>query len=168
MNLESAILNYWGKEEMLPIVEYIGSDQKKYDVAMRLMLSPNKKVHQKAAWIIQHSSERYPWLINRHIGVVLKNLFNEDLHDSVKRASLRSLDLIELPEEYWGEAVEICFQLLLGDDPTGVKMFAMCVLHSITKELPELNNEFRVVLEDQLPYGTAGFKNRARKILAEL
>ena len=168
MDLEVAILKYWGKEEMLPIVEYIGSDQERYDQAMKLMLSPNKKVHQKAAWVIQHSSEHYPWLINKHIGAVIKNLFNEGLHDSVKLASLRSLDLIEIPEEYWGEAVEICFQLLMSKDPTGVKMFAMCVLHRISKKLPELNNEFKVVLEDQLPYGTAGFKNKANKILAEI
>ncbi len=153
---------------MLPIVEYIGSDQEKYDVAMQLMLSPDQKVHQKAAWIIQHSSERYPWLINKHIGPVLRNLFNKGLHDSVKRASLRSLGFVDIPEEYWGEAVEICFQLLMGNDPTGVKMFAMGILETMAKKMPELNNEFRVVLEDQLPYGTAGFKNRAQKILSQM
>ena len=151
---------------MLAIVDYIDNSQSRYDTAMQMMLNPDPQVHQKAAWVIQHSSERHPYLIKKHIRKVVLNLFKEDIHDSVKRASLRSLDLIEIPEKYWGETVEICFQLLQGHDPTGVKMFAMCVLHSIAKKLPELNNELKLVLEEQLPYGTAGFKSRARKILA--
>ena len=100
MKIETAIIKYWGKEEMLPIVKYIGSNQERYDIAMTLMLNPNKQVHQKAAWVIQHSSEKYPWLLNKHVGDIIKNLFKENLHDSVKRATLRSLDLIEIPEEY--------------------------------------------------------------------
>lgn len=168
MNLEVAISNYWGKEEMRPILDYIGGDQQKFDIAIELMLSSDTRIHQKAAWVVQHATDKHPWLMKKHISRVTKNLYKKDIHDSVKRATLRSLDLIEIPEENWGELVEICFQLLIGNEPTGVKMFAMCVLHTICKKLPDLNNELKVVLEDQLPYGTAGFKNRARKILAEI
>lgn len=153
---------------MQPILDYMGSDQDKYDLAIRLMLTSDTQAQQRASWIVQHCSEKYPWLINKQIGAIINNLFNEGIHDAVKRASLRSLDLIDIPEEYWGEVVEICFQYLMDDEPTAVKMFAMCNLHTIVKQLPELGNEFRVVLEDQLPYGTTGFKNKARKVLAEL
>ena len=168
MNLESAISNYWGKKEMLPILQYIGSNQEKYDVAIELMLSPDTRIHQKAAWVVQHASEKNPWLINKHIGRITKNLYKKDIHDSVKRATLRSLGLIEIPEENWGELVEVCFQLIIENEPTGVKMFAMCVLHSICKKVPELNTELKVILQDQLPFGTPGFKSRANKILAEI
>lgn len=49
-----------------------------------------------------------------------------------------------------------------------VRVFAMTVLANLAKQLPELKNELIPLIEDQLPYGSAAFISRGRKLLKEL
>jgi hypothetical protein len=49
-----------------------------------------------------------------------------------------------------------------------VKVFGMTVLANLCEKLPELKNELRIIIEDQMPYGSAGFKSRGSKILKKL
>jgi hypothetical protein len=44
----------------------------------------------------------------------------------------------------------------------------MTVLFNIVKKYPELKDELKMSIEDQLPYGSAGFKSRGRRILKSL
>ena len=41
----------------------------------------------------------------------------------------------------------------------------MDVLFNITKKFPELREELRLSIEDQMPFGSAGFLSRGTKIL---
>ncbi len=62
-----------------------------------------------------------------------------------------------------------CFTFLSDPkEPIAVKVFSMSVLANITKKQPELRDELRIVIEDQLPYSTPAFKSRGGKILKEL
>jgi hypothetical protein len=44
----------------------------------------------------------------------------------------------------------------------------MTVLANLAKKLPELKNELVPLIEDQMPFGSAGFISRGRKVLKEL
>ena len=44
----------------------------------------------------------------------------------------------------------------------------MTVLYNLSVNIPEIKNELKLLIEDLLPYGTAGIKSRGRKILAKL
>lgn len=44
----------------------------------------------------------------------------------------------------------------------------MTVLFNLTKHVPDIAHELKIVIEDQMPYATAGVKNRGDRILAEL
>ena len=44
----------------------------------------------------------------------------------------------------------------------------MTVLYNITLKIPELADELKIIIEDQMPYGSAGFKSRGKKILKGL
>ena len=68
-----------------------------------------------------------------------------------------------------GEAADICFGYLVDHKETiAVRVFAMTVLGNICRREPDLGIELRLVIEEELPYASAGFKSRAKKILAEL
>ena len=75
---------------------------------------------------------------------------------------------INIPEELWGETIEICFRFLSGNEAVAIKVFSMSVLYNLSLNVPEIITELKVVIEDHLPYGSAGFKSRARKVLAKL
>ena len=52
--------------------------------------------------------------------------------------------------------------------PVAVKANAMCVLERIAKDYPDVSDEIKLVVQEQLPYLSAGGKNRAMKLLNDL
>jgi len=42
------------------------------------------------------------------------------------------------------------------------------VLGNLAKYYPEIKTELQLIIEDQLPYQTAGYKSRANKVLKQL
>ena len=94
---------------------------------------------------------------------------NSSLPVAYKRNVLRILQNHEIPEPLWGHAAEQCFGFLNDtSEPVAVKVFSMTVIHNLTKDIPELAHELKIILEDQFDYGSAGFQSRARKILKAL
>jgi hypothetical protein len=44
----------------------------------------------------------------------------------------------------------------------------MTVLLNIVKYVPELKEELKIIIEDQMPYASAGFQSRGKKTLKAL
>ncbi|MCK5279227.1 MAG: hypothetical protein KAQ62_19445, partial [Cyclobacteriaceae bacterium] len=55
-----------------------------------------------------------------------------------------------------------------GKEPVAVKVFAMTVLFNIVQVYPELSEELEISIEEQMPFCSAGFKSRGRKVLKAL
>jgi hypothetical protein len=49
-----------------------------------------------------------------------------------------------------------------------IQVFSITVLHNIARDEPDLRRELRIILDDLMPYGSPGFRARARKILQDL
>ncbi len=79
------------------------------------------------------------------------------------------LQFIDIPEELLGLTAELCFNFLnSGQESIAVKANAMTVLFNIVKKYPDLKEELKITIEEQLPFGSTGFKNRGSKILKAL
>lgn len=74
-----------------------------------------------------------------------------------------------VPEEDKGMAIDMMFGWLV-DTKVGVhiKSVSLEVLYDLTKEYPELKNELKLCLEDQLDKNTDSFKKKAKGILKKL
>jgi hypothetical protein len=44
----------------------------------------------------------------------------------------------------------------------------MTVLANIIDDQPDMKKELKLILEDQLPYGSAAFKSRGNKVLKKI
>ena len=76
---------------------------------------------------------------------------------------------MQIPEEYQSQLIDQLFELL--SDPkeeSAVKAFAMTVAYNVVKQYPELGQELKIIIEDQLPYATPSFKSRAKRIINKL
>jgi hypothetical protein len=61
--------------------------------------------------------------------------------------------------------MQICFSYV--ESPTeavAIKAFSLTVLHNLSKQYPQILPEIKLLIEAQLPYQTAAFKSRARKL----
>ena len=91
------------------------------------------------------------------------------IHDAVKRNITRFLQFITIPKKFQGAVVDICLEYLANPkEAIAVRVFSMTVLTNMATENPELKNEIVPLIEDQLPFASAGFRSRAKRTLKQL
>lgn len=169
MNLRAEILKEHSKAQCNTIVQWVGADQKRFDELFGLFLHDESRVVQRAAWPVSYCVDTHPALIKKHWKELVGYLNKPNLHAAVKRNSIRLMQDIEIPENHHGEIMNTCFKFL--ESPTealAVKVFSMTVLCNLAKEYPEIIPELKLLIEDQFPHQTAGFKSRARRVLKQL
>ncbi len=99
---------------------------------------------------------------------MIENLQNP-VHDAVKRNTLRILQFVDIPEDLLGLTAEICFSILnSAKSPIAFKVHAMSALLDIVKKYPELKGELKISIEEQMPFGSAGFISRGKRVLKAL
>ena len=169
MQLRTEILKEHSKAQCTKIVNWVGKNQKRFDELFNLFLNDEYRVVQRAAWPVSYCADANPALIKKHWKALMRNLKKSNLHDAVKRNSIRLMQEIEIPEKHHGEIMDMCFRYLESPTETlAVRVFSMTVLGNLAKKYPEITAELKLIIEDQLPYQSAGFKSRANKILKKL
>ncbi len=169
MNLLETIAKGHSKEQCDKIVRYVGNDPARFAKLIKLFLSGPYRVTQRVAWPLSYCVEEYPGLIYPHLKKIIQNLKKPGINDAVKRNTARLLQFIAIPKSLQGHVTANCFALFQNPkEPVAIRVFTMTVLARIAEDQPELKNELRILIEDQLPYASPGFLARARKILKQL
>lgn len=169
MNLREEILKEHSKQQTMRIVRHVGSDKKRFADVMKLFLGNEYRVTQRIAWVVSYCGRAHPQLILPYLEKMILNLKKSGQHDAVKRNTVKVLEEIDIPERLTGLCAETCFNLLASKtEPLAVRCYSMGVLAKICNKEPELKNELKLVVQEQLPYSTAGFRARARRVFAEL
>ncbi len=166
MNLREEILKEHSKAQCTKIVKWVGSSQQRFDELFGLFIHDDYRVVQRSGWPLSYCVIDHPSFINKHWKALINNLKKPDLHNAVKRNSIRLMQYLEIPEKFHGEVMDICFRFL--ESPTealAVKVFSMSVLDNLAVLYPDIKPELKLVIEEQLPHQTAGFKSRAKKVL---
>lgn len=169
MNLINEILKEHSKSQKDKIVNYVNNDPKRFADLVATFLAGPYRVTQRASWPLSYCVERNPGLIKPHLKKIIDFLEKPNEHDAVKRNILRVFQFILIPKSQQGKAVDLCLSFLTdGKQPVAIRVFAMTVLGNIARENADLKNEIVLIIEDQLPYGSAGFVSRASKTLKQL
>jgi hypothetical protein len=90
----------------------------------------------------------------------------DDVPVAIQRNTMRLLQYCEIPPRFHGTLIDRCFDYVKDrSTPIAVRALSMTVLHRLIEKEPDLRKELRIILEDELPYASAAFVSRARKIL---
>lgn len=169
MNLVEEIHKEYTKNQKDKIVNYVGHDPKRFSELVDVFLQGPYLVTQRAAWPLSYCIEQYPDLLQPHFRKILAQLGKKNIHDSVKRNTLRMLQFVRVPKAWQGITTDLCLTFLANArEPVAIRVFAMTVLANITSEVPELKNELILLIEYHLPYASAGFISRGNKVLKQL
>ena len=162
--LRDEILKEHSKAQTLKIIDFIGTDKQKFDALMQLFLYDEYRVSQRAAWPVSLIIEKHPELAKKYLPKMLDNLKNP-VHDAVRRNTVRILYHIDIPEKLHAQVLDICFAFVQKRETSvAVKSFSIDILDKLSKQYPEIKNEIKILIDDQLPTATAAFKSRAKKI----
>lgn len=168
MNIKEALLQENSRKQAKKIAAYVGTNTERFTELMTIFLNDTYRLNQRASWVVNFCAEEHPELFEPYLGEMIANLRN-DVHDAVKRNTVRMLQNYDVPDEHIGELADCCFEFLASkQEAIAIKVFSMTVLSNIVEKYPELKNELKVLIEDQLPYASTGFKNRGMKILLKL
>jgi hypothetical protein len=169
MDLKREILKVHSKTQTNRIVRYVGKDPKRFNTLVKVFLAGPYRVTQRAAWPVAYCVEHHPDLVKPHLSTLLKHLGKPGIHDAVKRNTIRLLQFIDIPKRNQGQVAAICFQYLQDTkEPVAIRVFSMAVLGNLARENPELKQEIAILIEDHLPYASAAFRSRAKKVLKEI
>ena len=123
MNLREAILKKHSKARCTKIANCIGSSQQRFDDLFHLFLNEYHVV-QRSAWTMSYCVNALPLLISNHWKELMHHLKKPNLHNAVKRNSIRLMQEIVLPEVYHGETMDMCFSYLESPkESLAVKVF---------------------------------------------
>lgn len=169
IDLESELLKEHSRAQAQKIADHIGNHPPRFEELIHFILYGKAPIPQRAAWAMSVCVDTHPTLFEPHLKAVIEHLNQPKLHDAVKRNTLRLLQNVDIPEELMGITAHLCFEYLASSaEPIAIKVFAMTVLHHISLKEPDLQNELKIIINTQLPYASAGFKSRAKKILNSL
>ena len=169
MNIRSEILKEHSKPQALKIAKWIGKDASRFKELMDLFLFDEYRVVQRSAWIVSSCAENHPELIKPWMKKMLLKTQEKNVHDAVKRNVMRILQFVEIPKSLQGLAADIAFQFLANkNEAVAIRVFSMTVLLNLTHKEPDLKQELRLLIEENIPYEKAAFKSRGRNVLKSL
>ncbi len=169
MDIKKALLEEHSKYQTMKIVNYIGTSPSRFNHLMEILMGDDSLVVQRAAWVLTHCIEIQPELLqDKHYDLLIEALENP-LHDAVKRNILRSIQFIEIPEEWQGYFYSKSATLAISSkEPVAVRVFALQVMFNIGKGIPELRNELWELLSDLKDHEKAGMRSRVKRLMQEI
>ena len=167
--LTEALLAEHSKVQTMRIVGWIGADADRLAALMDIFLGNEYRLTQRSAWVVRYVGEKHPELMAPYYPVLLKAIDRQPVHDAVKRNALNVFEHVEIPAEYYDSLADYCFKYLADpQEPIAIRCASMTVLEKICRDIPELKDELRLILEEHMEFGSGGFKSRAKRTLAEI
>jgi hypothetical protein len=168
--LESMLLSGNSRFNVGLIANYIGADEGLFCQLIGLIHHGKQPIPQRASWVMTAVTDKYPWIIMPYLSEITDRLPGySSIHPSLARNTLRQLAQIDIPEELMGKIFDSCYHFLNDKkQPIAIRVFSMQVLYNISVKEPELQAELKLIIESHLDEASAGFANRAGKLLKKL
>lgn len=168
MDLRQKLVDDRSKAHIVSLAEWVVKDPSRVKTLLELYLDDEDLVSQRAAWVMAHCSDTHPELFEPYVSDLFDQIRSQR-HPGIRRNATRVLAKMNLPEKYWGQAVDICMDRIADvQEPVAIRRFSMEVVWNICQHIPEIGEELRLILEDGMEYGSPGFKSYGNKLLKKL
>ncbi len=168
MDYRSRLTNFPSGTEKDLFIQDVGDSEEKFLVLLEISLREKDPLSWRAGWILDGSDELHPGLASNHISKIIQKLPDLDSTGTL-RCMLRLLSRYEISEDDQGLLIDLCFGYLVSElYPVAVKVHAMQIIYNHVLIYPELKNELKTVIEDQVGNNSVGFKSRGNRIISQL
>lgn len=143
----------------------VGDDPKEFKKIIDIIYSGKAPLPQRASWLLMVVSRKHPELIAPYTSLFI-NTINDFKIDGIKRNMLTALTTQKVPKKLEGKLVNICFDFILSrNEMVAVKTLSLEILSTLIVKYPELKNELRFVIIDQISKTSIAFQAKGKKLL---
>jgi len=168
MKYREELLRNYSSALIRSIVSDIGNNPAKFADLTSLLSDNDPLISQRAAWPLSYVIENHPNIALPHIPVFM-DLLTQRRHVAVKRNILRGFQFVNIPDEYLGTILDICYSFIRSvKEGIAVRAFAMTVVANACKIYPDLKHELIITLEALVDDETPGIRSRARNTLKQI
>ena len=168
MDYKSLLASFPSGAEKDLYIQHVGFSEEKFLELLELTLYEKDPIAWRACWILDGSDEKNPGLAHKHISKIVQRL--PDLASKgALRSLLRLLCRYKISEKDQGLLIDLCFGYMVSElYPVAVKVYSMQILYNHVLIYPELKEELKTVIQDQIDNNSVGFKSRGKRIIAQL
>lgn len=129
---------------------------------IKLCMSSDEQLSSRAVWVFWHCYELDKSILKKYQDVLILNLKNINLHDGVKRNTLRLFQKNKIPQIHEAFMLDMCYSYIKNiTEAIAVRAFAITVIYNISLPYPELLSELKATLQlINHPNETPGIKSR--------
>lgn len=166
-------LNYRiSKEESVLIAQAFLDSQLVAKILINKLRKGSEIERYSILWSLRNLPLKDQNTISNFSALILATIHFYPENNSIKRCGLAILQDINIPHEIMGELYTSCFNFLNNSSEAIVtKVFSMRICFRIAKIYPELLNELRLIIEENLVLfgrNSPGILSRGNKILAQI
>lgn len=156
------------KSQMQAIVNYIDGDAAKFNELVKIFLTGEYRIIQRASWPLSNCIDRHPALAKKHLEKLFRHMKDAKQHPAVRRNVMRIFDIVTIPKNMHGELMNESIDCIANpSEAVAVQAFALGILQKLTKFYPEIRYEVELIIESRMPGATPAFSSRAKKYMRE-
>jgi hypothetical protein len=144
----------------------------KEEVAIKTVFEVIKKnekpYSQRAAWILSTVEELQPRFLDSNYAETL-NLVDRKYHDAVLRSSLKVLSCMRIKEKDMSKLFDKSTSLIKSKNTAvAIKLWALDVAIKIADKHPELFQEIKFYIDENVKNASPGWKNKIKNTLQSI
>jgi hypothetical protein len=169
MDIAKELAKGHSKKLTSKVVDYVGNNKGRFKVLIDLFFKGPYRVTQRASRPMGIVAADHPNLILPYLKRLIRFMETDGVHDAVKRNGFRILQFADIPKQSHAALIDLCFRVIQNSsEAVAIRVFAMSTLARVITQYPEIQNELRVIIEDELPFAKPAFRSRGLKILKQL
>ena len=152
-------------------MDYVLSKPKEFDNLIELSFGTSQPEGWRSAWVLAELVKKHKDLLQRIVPYSSKiiNSISSFKHSGQSREYLKVVQLLDLTEDEMGILLNLCFDWLPDKKvDVAIRVHCMQIIFDFSKKEPDLLQELKLILEQEMEFGTPGFKGRAKKILGKI
>ena len=135
-----------------------------------LSLGDEHPFAMRAARIVSICCQGYPELLTPFRRKIIRQI-SRVKNEGALRCILKIYAEVPMTFTTTEESVltNLCFDYLTSQNAAiAIKVFSMEILYRLTSKIPEIGLELYYIIENQMPFASAGYKSKGQKIMKAL
>lgn len=167
-HFQELIINNLSRITKTIAVEYVIDNPEKMDLLWDWLNNAPDPLKWRSAWIFEEACMLNDELLKKYKDRIAQ-LFPKLKHVPLRRMLGNILSKTEIPEDYESDILDASLTWLQDPEmPAAVRVHCMTIVYNLSKKYPELQQELKEILHYWYDTGSAGFRNRAGKILKRI